>query len=88
MGYVQIAVAGGAMLGYLVGEHHSGKSITYSPGPGQRLLDSAKHHHHHHPKGFCAQLKRLLASPLFVCMTFALCALYFVVTGVQYWVMQ
>ncbi|EER06712.1 conserved hypothetical protein [Perkinsus marinus ATCC 50983] len=155
MGYVQIAVAGGAMLGYLVAglvarfggalyltwrfnfflqavlfvpillgflftkkrlidvpmDHYeltetASKSIqrmpsfgftprkrpsilaAYSPGPCQRLLDSAKHHHHHHPKGFCAQLKRLLASPLFVCMTFALCALYFVVTGVQYWVMQ
>ncbi|KAF4743512.1 hypothetical protein FOZ63_025962, partial [Perkinsus olseni] len=154
MGYVQIAVAGGAMLGYLVagivarfggsvyltwrfnfflqavlflplllgfiltkkklidvpidhfefGEfasrslqrmpsfggptprRRSSVLASFSPGPRQSLLGSGKEHHP--PKGFGAQLKRLLSSPLFVCMTFALCALYFVVTGIQYWVMQ
>ncbi|KAF4658994.1 hypothetical protein FOZ61_005081 [Perkinsus olseni] len=100
MGYVQIAVAGGAMLGYLVAgivARFGGsvyltwrfnfflQAVLFLP----LLL------------GFILTKKKLIDVPidhfefgefasrsLFVCMTFALCALYFVVTGIQYWVMQ
>jgi hypothetical protein len=33
----------------------------------------------------CAQLKLMLMSPVFVCVVLALSALYFVVTGIQFW---
>lgn len=35
---------------------------------------------------FWQQVKMLLHSPIFIWVSFALCSLYFVVTGIQYWI--
>src|SRR5690606_21493877 len=37
------------------------------------------------PTSNMASILVLLRTPVFLCLVFAMCALYFVVTGVQYW---
>ena len=50
----------------------AGRAAAPSPLPGER--------------GTCRQIGMLLCSPLYVLLTLALCFLYFVVTGIQFWI--
>ena len=50
----------------------AGRAAAPSPLPGERST--------------CRQIGMLLCSPLYVLLTLALCFLYFVVTGIQFWI--